>query len=211
MPLDGRFEDVITTEEELREVLGHPAEGAVRKVLPAIIDEFRDFIERSPFLLIASSDNEGNLDISPKGDPAGFVRVLDERTLAIPDRPGNRRGDTFSNIVQHPTVALFFLVPGSRETLRVQGRASIVRDRGLRESMAIKGKVPELAIVVEVSDAFLHCAKCVVRSGVWQTGTWPELVDIPSLTLGTRRVLGYETTREQVETDTEQMLRERLY
>jgi PPOX class probable FMN-dependent enzyme len=192
-------------------VLGHPSEGAVRKVLPAIVDEFRDFIAQSPFMLIASSDRDGNLDISPKGDPAGFVHVLDERTIAIPDRPGNRRGDTFSNILQNPNVALFFLVPRSRETLRVQGRASIVRDAKLRESMTVQGKTPDLAIVIEVREAFLHCAKCVVRSGVWQAETWPEVAEIPSLTLATRKALGYGGTREQVEADTEHMLKVGLY
>ena len=131
-------------------------------------DEYcRDFIARSPFVLVASSDGHGSIDISPKGDPPGFVRVLDDRTLAIPDRPGNHRADTFVNVVRHPHVGLIFLIPGTKNTLRVRGRATIVRDLELRESMAVKGRVPELALVVELTAAYFHCAKCIIRSELW--------------------------------------------
>ncbi len=131
-------------------------------------DEYcRDFIARSPFVLIASSDGNGSIDISPKGDPPGFVQVLDDRTLAIPDRPGNHRADTFVNVVQHPSVGLIFLIPGTKNTLRVRGKATIVRDIELRESMAVKGRVPELALVVELTTAYFHCAKCIIRSDLW--------------------------------------------
>ena len=162
-----RFEDTVTTLDELREVIAPPNELVTAKEVSAFDEYCRDFIARSPFVLIASSDGRGSIDISPKGDPPGFVQVLDDRTLAIPDRPGNHRADTFVNVVRHPHVGLIFLIPGTKNTLRVQGGATIVRDLELRESMAIKGRVPELALVVELTTAYFHCAKCIIRSGLW--------------------------------------------
>ena len=206
-----RFSDVISTEEQLREVLGSPGARAVAKSLGSIDEHFAGFIARSPFLLIGSSDAAGNQDVSPKGDPAGFVQVLDEHTLAIPDRPGNRRGDTFSNLIQNPRVALYFLVPGVRETLRVQGKATIVRDRSLREAMAVKGKVPDLAIVVDVDEAFMHCAKCVVRSQIWNSEDWPDPADVPNLAAALVDQLKLETTKDELVESLEQSVRDGLY
>jgi PPOX class probable FMN-dependent enzyme len=162
-----RFENTITTLEELREVIAPPNEIVTAKEVATFDEYCRDFIARSPFVLIASSDGEGSIDISPKGDPPGFVQVLDDRTLAIPDRLGNHRADTFVNVVQHPFVGLIFLIPGTKNTLRVRGKATIVRDLALRESMAVKGQLPELALVVELTTAYFHCAKCIIRSGLW--------------------------------------------
>ena len=162
-----RFADTITTLDELRAVIHPPGELVTAKET-AVLDEYcRDFIARSPFVLIASTDGAGSIDISPKGDPPGFVQVLDDTTLAIPDRPGNHRADTFVNIVQHPYVGLIFLIPGTKNTLRVRGRATIVRDLELRESMAIKGRTPEVALVVDLTIAYFHCAKCIIRSELW--------------------------------------------
>ena len=175
------FEDVITTEAQLRDVVGHPAQSNVDKVIPVLDEHCRLFIARSPFLLLATANAAGAIDVSPKGDPPGFVQVLDERTLAIPDRPGNRRADSLSNILQQPQVGLLFLVPGKRETLRVRGRAQIVRDAWLREQMAVKNKIPALAIVVRVEAAFIHCAKCVIRSHLWQSEAWPDLAGFAPL------------------------------
>ena len=162
-----RFENTITTLDGLREVIEPPNEIVTAKEVTTFDDYCRDFIGRSPFVLIASSDGAGSIDISPKGDPPGFVQVLDDRTLAIPDRLGNHRADTFVNVVQHPFVGLIFLIPGTKNTLRIRGRATIVRDLALRESMAVKGRLPELALVVELTTAYFHCAKCVIRSGLW--------------------------------------------
>lgn len=206
-----RFQDVIRTEEELREVLGHPSAGAAGKAIDHIDKHFAGFIAQSPFVLIGSSDGAGNQDVSPKGDPLGFVVVLDEHTLAIPDRPGNRRGDTFSNIIRNPNVALFFMVPGVPETLRVQGRASIVRDPALRERMAIKGKVPQLAVVVDVDEAFMHCPKCVVRAELWEPARWPNPEDVPSLSAAIIDQKKLAVTREQMAESMSKDVRERLY
>jgi PPOX class probable FMN-dependent enzyme len=132
-------------------------------------------------MLLASADSDGRVDISPKGDPEGFVKVIDEQTLAIPDRPGNNRADSLENILQNPKVGLIFMIPGKRETLRVSGTASIVRDQGLRDSMAVKGKSPAIAIVVIVEEAFFHCSKCMIRSKLWQPEHWPILDGLPRL------------------------------
>ncbi|MGD8320732.1 MAG: pyridoxamine 5'-phosphate oxidase family protein [Gemmatimonadota bacterium] len=175
------FTDVIETEDQLRDVLGHPAERNVQKVIPILDEHCRAFIERSPFLLLASSRPGGPIDISPKGDPPGFVHVLDERTLAVPDRVGNRRADSLSNILEDPRVGMLFLIPGKRETLRVRGRATIVRDDWLRERMAVRGKAPDLALAVAVDEAFMHCAKCVIRSDLWDPQSWPDTAEMSSL------------------------------
>jgi hypothetical protein len=176
-----RFKDVITTEAQIRRIV-EPAEGgAVTKVIDRIDDHCRRFIARSPFIVIASASAPVGIDVSPKGDPAGFVRVLDEKTLAIPDRPGNNRLDTFTNILRDPRLGVIFFVPRRKETLRVGGRATIVRDEDLRRSMAMDGKVPELALVVDVERAFFHCAKCVVRSNLWEPEKWPDTTGLSSL------------------------------
>jgi PPOX class probable FMN-dependent enzyme len=206
-----QFEDVITTEDQLREAIGHPGAGAATKAIDHIDHHFAGFIEKAPFVLIASSDGAGNQDISPKGDPAGFVLVLDEHTLAIPDRPGNRRADTFSNILKNPGVALFFMVPGIAETLRVQGTASIVRDAALRDRMAVNGKAPALALVVRVHDAFMHCAKCIIRSDLWDSASWPNPADVPSLSNAIIEQKGYQITPEQLQRSLQKDVEERLY
>lgn len=175
------FEQVITTEDELREILGHPSQRVAEKVIDHIDEHCAALIAHSPFLVISSADGDGNLDMSPKGDPEGFVTVLDDKTLVIPDRLGNRRGDTFSNILQNPKVGLYFLAPGYRETLRVSGTAQIVRDSTLLESMSMQGKAPTLALVISVEKAFFHCAKCVIRSGLWKPESWGSVDGIPVL------------------------------
>ena len=206
-----RFDGVISTEEQLREVLGHPGRGAVAKALDHIDDHFAGFIANAPFVLIGSADAQGQQDVSPKGDPAGFVLVLDEHTLAIPDRPGNHRGDTLSNVLQNPHVALLFLVPGVRETLRVQGRATIVRDEALRERMAVDGKSPALALVIDVEEAFMHCAKCVVRSHLWEPEDWPDPQTVPNLATALIEQLQIPTTPEKFTANMERDVRENLY
>lgn len=169
------FSEIITTEAQLREVIAPPAPKIVNKAISVLDEHVRAFIAKSPFLLIASSNSNGEMDISPKGDPPGFVQVLDDHTLAIPDRPGNRRADTFSNILQNAKIGLLFLIPGKQETLRISGSAMIVRDQWLREQLVTQEKVPDLALVVSVEEAFMHCAKCVIRSSLWEAEQWPDL------------------------------------
>ena len=171
---DGRFADVITTETELREIIGRPNRWIMGKVKPRLDADCIRFIARSPFVVLASTSRSGHLDLSPKGDPAGFVQVLDDKTLALPDRHGNRRIDSLRNILENPNVGLIFLVPGEGETLRVGGKAVIVRDRGLRECMAVNDRVPELATVITVERAYFHCGKCIVRSKLWDGRQLPD-------------------------------------
>ena len=176
-----QFTDVITDENRLREIFGYPGEMNVKKVIPILDDHCKAFIARSPYLLFASADGDGNLDVSPKGDPPGFVQVLDDQTLAIPDRIGNKRLDTLTNLIENDRVGLIFLIPGKRETLRVSGRAMIVRDLWVREKMVFKNKAPKVAIVVKVQKAFMHCSKSMLRSKIWEPDHWPDSTEIASL------------------------------
>jgi uncharacterized protein len=181
MDLRSRFSDVVQSEDDLRSVLGTPTPLVIQKELKELDAHARQFIERSPFLMVATTGADGRLDASPKGDPAGFVRALDERTLAIPDRPGNRRADTFTNLLSNDQIGLIFLIPGKQETLRVSGRAIIVRDKTVREQLAVKDKVPEFAIIVSVEQVFFHCAKCMIRSGLWAPEMWPAASGLATL------------------------------
>jgi hypothetical protein len=173
-----RFDEIVTNEADLRKIVGPPNRWFTSKVLQRLDRRCQDFIAASPFVVIGSGDPLGMVDLSPKGDRAGFVRCLDDRTLAIPDRQGNRRVDTLSNVLQNPGVGLIFFVPGQRETLRVGGRAIVVRDREIRGAMTERGRVPDLAMVVEVERAFFHCGKCITRSKLWnyaeQVGQWSD-------------------------------------
>ncbi len=175
------FTDVVTSLDELRALVGGEPSGlAVKKQIGALDGHCRAVIAHAPFVLVATADADGRCDVSPKGDAPGFVHVLDDHHLAIPDRPGNRRLDGMRNVLANPHVGLLFLVPGRDETLRVNGRASIVRDAALLARMAVGGKVPLLALGVEVEEVFIHCAKALRRSGLWQTAKWPDLATLPS-------------------------------
>lgn len=179
--MTSRFEHVIESEADLRAITGTPGPRAAQKVIDRIDQHCADFIARSPLAMVASSGADGTLDLSPKGDPAGFVLVLDEKTLAVPDRPGNRRADTFSNVLVNPKVGLIFLIPGKRETLRVSGVAQVVRDAWLLERLQAQDRTPDLALVVHVERVMFHCAKCMIRSGLWQPDSWPELAGLAPL------------------------------
>ena len=159
------FTDVITTKAQLRDAIGFPAARVQRKIISALDTHCRTFIARSPYLLVASTDEKGHMDVSPKGDPPGFVQVLDDTTLAIPDRPGNKRADGLLNIIENPRVGLLFLVPGYRETLRVSGSARIVRDRAVLDTMVIRGQVPTLALVVDGIVRAVHRDRRASRRG----------------------------------------------
>ncbi|MFG1810178.1 pyridoxamine 5'-phosphate oxidase family protein [Streptomyces sp. NPDC049040] len=162
----------ITGEAELRELLGEPTArdaGKVRRELDALD---RAWLAATPFLLMATSAADGSCDVSPKGDPAGFTLVLDERTIAIPDRPGNRRADGFHNILANPHVGLIFLVPGRGDTLRINGRARLVSDADFFDRMTVKGHRPPLAVLVDIDEVFYHCSKAFLRSSLWKPEGW---------------------------------------
>jgi PPOX class probable FMN-dependent enzyme len=179
--MEWTFKNVITSEKELRDLMGYPSEIVTRKTINYIDEHCRSFIEKSPFITIATSDLHGNFDVSPKGDPAGFVKILSDKVLAIPDRPGNRKADTLSNVIQNPNIGLIFLIPGIKETLRVNGEAKIVTDQKVLELLSCQGKPPSLAIIVNVKEAFMHCAKCIIRSNLWMKVDDTQERSLPSL------------------------------
>ena len=167
----------ITTEDELREVLGVPSDRVRDKVRTVLDPLDVEWLAHSPFVLVGTSDATGRGDVSPKGDPDGIATVLDEHTVVIPERPGNKRGDGFVNVLSNPHVGLLFLVPGRSDTLRVNGRARIVRDAPWFDRMTVQGHRPVLALVVDVEEVFYHCQKAFLRSKLWQPETWrPDAV-----------------------------------
>ncbi len=188
----------ITSEAELRELVGQPLPRAVTKERTRLHAMDRAWLARSPFCLIATAGADGTCDVSPKGDPPGFVRVVDDATLAIPDRPGNRRVDGFRNVLVNPHVGLIFLVPGRTETLRINGSARLVRDAPFFDQMVVKGHRPTLALVVAVEEIFFHCSKSFLRSELWQPETWkPEL--LPSHATIVKSVQDTPQTLEELE------------
>ncbi|MER5390537.1 pyridoxamine 5'-phosphate oxidase family protein [Saccharopolyspora sp. NPDC002686] len=175
MELAGLVE--VTSEAELRDVIGEPLQRVRDKARPALHGIDRQWLAASPFCLIATAGADGSCDVSPKGDPAGFTLVLDDTTIAIPERPGNRRADGFRNILANPHVGLVYFLPGRGDTLRINGRARLVRDAPFFDDMVVKGHRPVLAVVVEIEEIFHHCAKAFLRSGLWKPETWqPDAV-----------------------------------
>ena len=174
------FRKLVRSESDLREVIPSPPEGApaLRKEIDHLDEHCRDFIARSPLLMLATADAEGRCDVSPRGGPPGFARVLDQRRLLLPDFPGNRRLDSQQNLLANPRASLLFLIPGLGETLRVEGRACITHDAELLAALAVNGRAPALGIGVEVEVAFIHCAKALIRSGAWKPETWDD--ELPS-------------------------------
>ena len=206
------FEQVVGSEQELREIVGVPSARAALKERPGLDHHCRAFIARSPFLLMATAGADGRCDVSPKGDAPGFVRVLDDHRLVIPDRPGNKRLDGMINLIANPHVGLIFIVPGREETLRINGRAWITRDPGLLVDFTVHGKTPSLAIGVEVEQSFLHCAKAFLRSHLWKHEEWPSRDVLPSMACVLYDQIRPEgVTVQDYEHDIEEGNRRRLY
>ena len=205
------FDDIVTSVDEIRDTIGEPLPPIVEKVIYRLDDVCKTFIEKSSFVVIASANADGEPDISPKGDPEGFVQVLDDKHLAIPDRPGNRRADTFQNLLDNPYLAIIFFIPGKGETLRVRGEARIVRDEALRQSMAVNGRVPEFAVVVHVEQALMHCPKPVVRSKLWQPGAWPDHSGTATIAEATVAHANLDITPEELKASFEAAGRAKLY
>jgi uncharacterized protein len=170
----------ITDEAELREAIGAPTPLVQSKIADRLNDLTRQFIERSPFVCVATARPDGGLDVSPRGDPAGFVRILDERTLLLPDRPGNKLADTLTNLLEDDRIGLLFLVPGVGDSFRVNGRASIVQDEELLADSAVDGKAPKLGIVVAISEAYTQCSKALIRSDLWNPERHVDRSELPS-------------------------------
>lgn len=173
-------DNTIDDAQILRDAVGEVTPLAKDKELPALDEHCRRFIQLSPFLCLGTADAEGNADVSPRGDPPGFVAVLDAMTLLIPERPGNRRIDSMTNIVKNPKVGILFMVPGIEEVLRVNGRASVVNDPALLAPLAVTGKIPALGIRVDIDEVFFHCAKAIKRSKLWDPSLAIERNDFPT-------------------------------
>lgn len=159
----------IADEAALRALIGEPTALVCSKMTDKLNPLTRRWIELSPFVCLATSDREGRCDVSPRGDPAGFVRVLDEQTLLMPERPGNRIADSLRNILANPRVGILFFVPGVSETMRVNGRATLTTDAGLLEASTVEGKAPKLGILVDIEEAYTQCSKAFIRSDFWNS------------------------------------------
>jgi PPOX class probable FMN-dependent enzyme len=170
----------ISSESELRSVIGAPSELVAGKVADRLNDLTRQFIERSPFVCIATASPDGGLDVSPRGDPAGFVRILDERTLLLPERPGNKLADSLTNLLADGRIALLFLIPGVGDSFRVNGRAEIVQDEELLADSTVDGKAPKLGILVAIEEAYTQCSKALIRSDLWNPEKHIDRDELPS-------------------------------
>jgi uncharacterized protein len=202
--------DIIEDIAEIREIYGEPMERTVKKQLPRLEKHSRAFIALSPFLVIASSDPSGRCDASPKGDAPGFVKVIDDETLLIPDRLGNNRVDTIGNLIASPGVGLIFFLPGVNETLRVNGRARITTDPALLEPLAVNGKVPRSGILIVAEEIYFHCGKALIRSDLWNPEKQLSRSGFPSL----GRILAEQIggiSVEESERATAESYRARLY
>jgi PPOX class probable FMN-dependent enzyme len=179
LKIDHAFPNTVKTVEELWEITGKPSELVRNKVISYLDEHCRDFIKKSPFLTISTADESGLCDVSPRGDGANFVHVINEKQLIIPERPGNKRMDSMRNILSNPNIGLLFLIPGLGETLRINGKASVIRDEELLEKMAVDGKKPLLGIGVNVEECFIHCAKAFRRSELWNPESWINKEELP--------------------------------
>lgn len=173
----------VSSEAELRDLLGEPAARSVTKERPRLHQRDREWLAASPFCLVATADADGRCDVSPKGDPPGFTHIIDDRTIAVPDRPGNRRADGFRNVLANPYAGTIYLVPGRTETLRINGRARLLRDAPFFDEMIVKGNRPRLALVIDIETIFFHCAKAFMRSKMWRPETWHPDVLPPHATI----------------------------
>jgi len=170
----------ITDEAELRAIVGSPTDLVVSKISDRLNELTRQFIERSPFLCVATKMPGGGVDVSPRGDPPSFVRILDDRTLLIPDRPGNKLADTLTNLLADPSIGLLFLIPGIGDSFRVNGRGAITDDRELLAPSEVEGSVPRLGILVSIEEAYTQCSKALVRSDLWNPELHLERSELPS-------------------------------
>lgn len=193
------YEEHVTTPEALTLLIGEPQGFVLNKELAELDALCESYIESSPFVLLGTVGADGHVDLSPKGDAPGFVKVLSPSMLAIPDRPGNRRLDSMHNILERPQVGLIFLIPGHGETLRVRGQARIVRDTALCESMAVNGRVPKVVLLIDVHTAFVHCPKCIIRSHLWEPEEWMDVSALEGIGQAMKKHARLKGTVEELE------------
>lgn len=203
--------EFVNSVEELRTHYKAAHDRAVKKELPFLDAHARNFLARSPFVLIGSQDGNGNADVTPKGDKPGFVAMLDDVTIAIPDRPGNNRLDTWENIVANPAVGLLFLIPGMNETLRINGEGRITVDADLRAQLAVDGREPATVLVVKVKAVYMHCAKAFMRSELWSPESWPDRADMPTLGAILRDQLALAQSVEELDQGIDESYRKTMW
>jgi PPOX class probable FMN-dependent enzyme len=201
---------VIRTEAQLRALIGEPAPLTCAKISDRLNPMTRLFIERSPFVCLATSDARGHCDLSPRGDPAGFVRILDDRTLLLPERPGNRIADSLRNMLANPHVGLLFLVPGVTDTFRVNGRATLTTDPALLTPCAVEGKVPALGVLVDIDEAYTQCSKAFLRSHLWDPQRHVDPRTMPTGGQVHRAIQGEQFDAEQYDQERAERYRRRV-
>ena len=206
-----KVEQAIDTIDDLRSFVGEPSELVSNKVIDRIDPLARRFIAASSLVFVGTTRPEGGVDLTPRGDPSGFVHVLDEQTLAMPDRPGNRLMDTFENVIQTGQIGLIFVIPGHRDTLRVAGQARLVRDAALGDRLAVHGKPSQFTLLVRVRRVLCHCPKAFIRGQVWSPDDWPDTSDVPSLAEMARAHAQIDTPLEEIEVGIANSVRDNLY
>lgn len=180
-PLTHRLSaDIVQNEAQLRALIGEPAPLTCAKITDRLNAATRVFIERSPLVCLATSDAEGRCDVSPRGDPAGFVRILDDRTLLLPERPGNRIADSLRNVLANPRIGLLFIIPGATDTFRVNGRALLTTDAALLAPSTLEGKAPRLGLLVDIEEAYTQCSKAFLRSRFWDPARFIDPAELPT-------------------------------
>lgn len=202
--------EIIRTEAQLRDLVGAPAALTCAKISDRLNAMTRLFVERSPLVCLATSDAAGGCDLSPRGDPAGFVRILDERTLLIPERPGNRLADSLRNILANPHVGLLFIVPGATDTLRVNGRATITTDAALLAPSAVEGKAPRLGLLVDIDEAYTQCSKAFLRSQFWDPQRFIDPASMPTGGQVHRAIQGEQFNADEYDRERAERYRQRV-
>lgn len=203
-------DQVVQSEAELRALIGTPAPLTCAKIADRLNPMTRLFIERAPFVCLATSDASGGCDLSPRGDPAGFVRILDERTLLIPERPGNRLADSLRNMLANPQVGLLFIVPGVTDTFRVNGRATITTDAALLAPSTVEGKAPRLGVLVDIEEAYTQCSKAFLRSQLWDPQRFVDPAAMPTGGQVHRAIQGEQFDGEQYDEERAERYRQRV-
>lgn len=202
--------DVITTEAQLRELIGEPLPLTRTKIADRLNPMTRRFVEQAPLVCVATSDPRGPCDVSPRGDPAGFVRILDDRTLLLPERPGNRLADTLRNVLANPHVGLLFIVPGVTDTFRVNGRCTLTTDAALLAPCAVEGKVPRLGLLVDIDEAYTQCSKAFLRSHFWDPARFVDPATMPTGGQVHRAITGDTFDAEQYDRERAERYRQRV-
>jgi PPOX class probable FMN-dependent enzyme len=200
----------VNTAEELRAIVGHPSTAVAKKVQPRLSAMHREWVAHTPLVFVATTDVQGGVDVSPKGDPPGFVHIIDDTTIAIPERPGNRRVDGYLNILQRPRVGTIFVIPGRGDTLRINGAARIVADADYFDAVAVAGKRPILALEIDVEEVFFHCARAFLRAEAWNPDSWNPTA-VPSVAQMVKAMGAAGTVEELEKRHGEDAMRKVLY